>query len=143
MRQSFQVVFRAPRDLALSKVEGTHHANQEEHGDSQRYFTRQRAGNLGGRARRDRSNALKLMADKGIGAVMVMTDGQVRGILSERDYALQGRPSGTQFGQHPGQRDYDQSRVCHHPRPYRPELHVPDDRKTHPSPAGDGMEPNW
>lgn len=42
-------------------------------------------------------NALKLMADKGIGAVMVMTDGQVRGILSERDYArkvvLQGRSS--------------------------------------------------
>jgi CBS domain-containing protein len=42
-------------------------------------------------------NALRLMADKGIGAVMVMTDGQVRGILSERDYArkvvLQGRSS--------------------------------------------------
>ena len=42
-------------------------------------------------------NALKLMADKGIGAVMVMTDGQVRGIVSERDYArkvvLQGRSS--------------------------------------------------
>ena len=42
-------------------------------------------------------NALRLMADKGIGAVMVMTDGQVRGIVSERDYArkvvLQGRSS--------------------------------------------------
>lgn len=42
-------------------------------------------------------NALKLMADRGIGAVLVTEDGQVRGILSERDYArkvvLQGRSS--------------------------------------------------
>lgn len=42
-------------------------------------------------------NALKLMAEKGIGAVLVLEAGQVRGILSERDYArkvvLQGRSS--------------------------------------------------
>ena len=42
-------------------------------------------------------NALKLMADRGIGAVLVTEGGQVRGILSERDYArkvvLQGRSS--------------------------------------------------
>jgi len=42
-------------------------------------------------------NALQLMADRGIGAVLVTEDGQVRGILSERDYArkvvLQGRSS--------------------------------------------------
>jgi CBS domain-containing protein len=42
-------------------------------------------------------DAMKLMADKGIGAVMVMEDIRVVGIISERDYArkviLQGRSS--------------------------------------------------
>lgn len=42
-------------------------------------------------------SALQLMAEKGIGAVMVLEDGKVRGIVSERDYArkvvLQGRSS--------------------------------------------------
>jgi CBS domain-containing protein len=41
--------------------------------------------------------ALEVMAEKGIGAVLVMRDGSVSGILSERDYArkvvLQGRGS--------------------------------------------------
>jgi CBS domain-containing protein len=32
-------------------------------------------------------DALKLMADKSIGAVIVLTDGELCGILSERDYA--------------------------------------------------------
>ena len=31
--------------------------------------------------------AIKLMAEKGIGAVLVMQDGQLSGIVSERDYA--------------------------------------------------------
>jgi CBS domain-containing protein len=31
--------------------------------------------------------ALKLMADKNVGALLVMNDGKLRGILSERDYA--------------------------------------------------------
>ena len=31
--------------------------------------------------------ALKLMADKGIGAVLVLEDGEIAGIFSERDYA--------------------------------------------------------
>lgn len=43
--------------------------------------------------------ALRLMADKGIGAVLVMQDGHLAGILSERDYArkvvLQDRSSAT------------------------------------------------
>ncbi|CBA16673.1 CBS domain-containing protein [Xanthomonas albilineans] len=43
--------------------------------------------------------ALRLMADKGIGAVLVMQDGHLAGILSERDYArkvvLQERSSAT------------------------------------------------
>ena len=42
-------------------------------------------------------NALKLMADKGIGAVLVIKDNKVVGIMSERDYArkvaLQGKSS--------------------------------------------------
>jgi CBS domain-containing protein len=42
-------------------------------------------------------DALKLMADKGIGAVLVMRDEKLRGILSERDYArkivLEGKTS--------------------------------------------------
>ncbi len=32
-------------------------------------------------------DALKLMADKNVGALLVMSDGALRGILSERDYA--------------------------------------------------------
>lgn len=32
-------------------------------------------------------DAIRLMADKGVGAVLVMQDGQLAGILSERDYA--------------------------------------------------------
>lgn len=31
--------------------------------------------------------ALKMMADKNVGALLVMQDGKLRGILSERDYA--------------------------------------------------------
>ncbi len=42
-------------------------------------------------------DALQLMADKNIGAVLVVDDGQLTGIFSERDYArkviLQGRAS--------------------------------------------------
>ncbi|GMU44311.1 MAG: CBS domain-containing protein [Xanthomonadales bacterium] len=42
-------------------------------------------------------DAIRLMADKGIGAVLVMQDGKLAGILSERDYArkviLMGRSS--------------------------------------------------
>lgn len=42
-------------------------------------------------------DALKLMADKRIGAVLVMREGKLRGILTERDYArkvaLEGRTS--------------------------------------------------
>ncbi len=32
-------------------------------------------------------DALRLMADKNVGALLVMNDGKLRGILSERDYA--------------------------------------------------------
>ncbi len=32
-------------------------------------------------------DALKLMAEKNVGALLVMSDGKLRGILSERDYA--------------------------------------------------------
>jgi CBS domain-containing protein len=32
-------------------------------------------------------DALSLMSDKNIGAVIVLSDGEIRGILSERDYA--------------------------------------------------------
>lgn len=32
-------------------------------------------------------DALKLMAEKNVGALLVMNDGKLRGILSERDYA--------------------------------------------------------
>ena len=32
-------------------------------------------------------DALRLMADKNIGAVLVMSDGAIAGIVSERDYA--------------------------------------------------------
>lgn len=42
-------------------------------------------------------DALRMMAEKGIGALLVMHDGQVAGIVSERDYArkviLEGRSS--------------------------------------------------
>jgi len=44
-------------------------------------------------------DAMKLMAEKGVGALMVILDGEVLGVISERDYArkviLQGRASRT------------------------------------------------
>lgn len=38
--------------------------------------------------------ALQLMAEKNIGAVLVLEDGEVRGIFSERDYARRGELAG-------------------------------------------------
>ncbi|HEY2988332.1 MAG TPA: CBS domain-containing protein [Candidatus Binatia bacterium] len=44
-------------------------------------------------------DAMKLMAEKGVGALMVILNGEVLGVISERDYArkviLQGRASRT------------------------------------------------
>jgi CBS domain-containing protein len=41
--------------------------------------------------------ALRLMADKDIGAVLVMESDQVKGIFSERDYARRGRLKGKSY----------------------------------------------
>ena len=68
-------------------------------------------------------DAIRLMADKYVGALLVMDGAQLLGIVSERDYArkviLQGRSS----ARHAGERDHDRAGADCGARRQRQSLH--------------------
>ena len=80
-------------------------------------------------------DALKLMADKNTGAVLVLTDGNLAGILSERDFARKVALEGiTAKETRVREIMTPKSDVCAYRRHCR-KVYGPDDRRTYPPPA--------
>ena len=58
-------------------------------------------------------DALSIMAEQDIGAVLVMDGDRLRGVLSERDYARKGDPLGKVLAGYAGGGDHVRTRRCH------------------------------
>ena len=82
-------------------------------------------------------DALKLMAEKNVGALVVMEGGRLAGIISERDYARKVILHGKSSHDIAGARHHD--REGHHraPRPDGRGMHGADDGEAHPASARD------
>jgi CBS domain-containing protein len=94
-------------------------------------------------------DALKLMAEKEVGSLLVLDEGKLVGIISERDYArkvtLKGKSSldtpvreiMTQrvISGHPCQGDYDPKGNFRTPRKYHRRMHGADYGQTYPTPS--------
>ena len=86
--------------------------------------------------------ALQLMSDKNCGAVMVLDQDRLVGVLSERDYARKVTLKGRSSKNTPVEEIMSSDVVCIQPSQTIDDCMVPHDRSTHPAFAGGGGRGN-
>ena len=83
------------------------------------------------------------MADKGVGALLVISEGGLVGIISERDYAPQSYSQGKILKGDPGEADHDEPGVLRDSAANRGRVHGHHDKPPHTAPSSRGRRAHY